>query len=1751
MNWKNPAHRAQAVERIRAIENRNKERARAKAKAMGIPMRQVLPNGTVTEIMGLDENGEFLINRTRNANAAISSAANLVNAAPYNLDGTGITVGVWDESAVRVTHQEFQTSSGSRVTVRDGATALSNHATHVAGTVNAAGVSITRKGMAPNALVDSYDWTNDDSEMAAAGASAPSQPGKITISNHSYGYIVGWAWNGSNWQWYGTGTDQNAYAAQFGQYSFKARDWDLIAYNAPYYLIFHSAGNDNTNNPANGSQVLIGGSLVAYDSSIHPLGDGVYRNGFENIGHQATSKNIMVVGAANDAVTNGLRDPAKSTLTTFSSRGPTDDGRIKPDIVANGASLVSTSSAGDTAYATMSGTSMSGPSAAGSAALLVDLYRSLFPGSDMRASTLKGLIIHTATDIGNPGPDYHYGWGLIDTKTAADLILAHHANPEENRMVEETLTTAVPLQTYTFAWDGVSPIRATLAWTDPAAPSTTAHDSRISRLVNDLDLKIIAPDGTQHYPFVMPFVGTWTVESMSAHATTGINSTDNVEQVLIENPAQSGQWTVEVSYKGTLTNNLQDYSLLTSGLSAAPLSMEVARGGSPISVGGADGVSGTSIGSGTQLSYTIANVGGGQLELTTPVTISNPQGCSVTVNTQPATLVNGGESTNLVATVTPTAGGTWSFNVSIANNDSEKDPYHWFVTGIAGSSSSVSFTPVADTYIFDQSTGTNYGTEPQISLNNRTGGAPASRAVLRGLLRFDLSAIPPGVAIESATLDFVQNNNVSGLVNIVEATASWGETTATWSNSNAIFGTTSYGTASSGTAAGASLPAIALNLAGLSKIQDWVNTPSNNYGFGIITDNNGEGEANWLALRSREHPTSAHHPRLTVTYGGGGSVDAPLMLVSGNEGVIPNGGTESIAETQAAVGTQLTYPIQNLGTADLTLTAPATATALSNCTITFDTQPSGTVAASASTDLVLTATPLSAGAWSATVSITSNDADKNPYTWTISGSASKTQASLVLNGLAQTYDGTPRVVTATTTPPGMNYSVTYDGLSEPPVNAGNYEVVATVTDPDFEGTTTGTLEVSKASQTIAFAPLDSASIEDGPFSLTATASSGLPVAYISSNPSVASISGNTVTPITIGTTTITATQPGDGNFEAAQNVPQTLSLVADGQIALGGDVAFIDGFYIHTFTQDGSFELLGESAINVEVLVVGGGGGGGSSTAFGTAGAGGGGAGGLIYRQAFEVAGPQSVVVGAPGARAGTGNTPGNNGGDSAFGSLVALGGGGGSGGNMQGLAGGSGGGSRNNLNGGAGQQPTSTSGGFGNAGGGWTSVGGDGAGGGGGAGEAAPSSPPHDPKVGGPGGLGLQYEISGAPAFYAGGGGGGASGTSVFGQGGQGGGGNGANNDTPATPGAPNTGGGGGGGNNSRVGADGGSGIVIVRYPGSPAAATYTVNYQGNGNDGGTVPIDDTAYNAEALVTVLANTGSLTKAGYAFTGWNTAANGTGTGYLPDDVFTITADVTLYAQWTANPVASFAISGVPSQVNVGAVISGITVTALDEVGATASSFTGTVTYGGTAGITGTSGNFTDGVLQGVSITPLLTGSSLTFTVEDGAGHTGSATFNVVSTAYNDWAAENNLTGEEADPAAILQPDGFTNLQKFAFGMSPTVVYFDPVEFVMGGGLTAPGAPTIRNMATPVQADQEHAVFTRLKNHAAAGLNYTVEFSADLKVWTPSVATTTVLTDEASTSDYEAVSVPFSDAVPVETGGDPRPPKFMRVVIATE
>jgi uncharacterized delta-60 repeat protein len=511
-NMQDPAERALAVQELSRLENLRMAAVRQQAAATGVPLRiPNQPNGGAAELIDFDDDGEPLYRTTFNTRAAISTAADIV-ARPvidggYNLDGSGLTLGVWDAGWVRGSHQEFQASL-SAVTYGDSAGYYDDHGTHVGGTMIAAGVVPRAKGMAPKAKLRSYDWNYDDLEMLMAGAVTDTNLSLLPISNHSYGII--------------------ARSEAMGVYETLAADMDAVAYDTPHYLQVWSAGNDQDR-------------LRVW-------------SGFQSLHYYQTAKNILTVGAVSDAVAYGERAVRNATMSEFSSWGPTDDGRIKPDVVGNGVSVYSPVATGNSAYdGTYSGTSMAAPNVAGSAALLVQQYVREF-GVLPRADLLKALLIHTADDLGNAGPDYKHGWGLVNTKAAADLIASEAASPGSIflRGVISNALTPPAAYTKSFTWDGVSPIRATLVWTDPPGDPQSATDSRSNNLVHDLDLRIVGPDGATNLPYVMPFVGNWSYASMDAPAIRGTNRTDNVEQVFIApSNAVAGTYRLEVPISGS------------------------------------------------------------------------------------------------------------------------------------------------------------------------------------------------------------------------------------------------------------------------------------------------------------------------------------------------------------------------------------------------------------------------------------------------------------------------------------------------------------------------------------------------------------------------------------------------------------------------------------------------------------------------------------------------------------------------------------------------------------------------------------------------------------------------------------------------------------------------------------------------------------------------------------------------------------------------------------------------------------------------------------------------------------------------------------------------------------------------------------------------------------------------------------------------------------------------------------------------
>ncbi|MDD2632802.1 MAG: S8 family serine peptidase [Bacteroidales bacterium] len=490
---------------------------------------------TFMELMQVDADGQLYYYTTHNANSAKTTSTNKVHPAAgfgFALDGAGMTVHEWDAGAVLANHQEYS----GRVTQVDNAYSTHYHATHVAGTMIASGVQSAAKGMAPAAHLNAYDWNNDESEMAAAGANG------ALVSNHSYGYANGWSWNGSSWVWYGDPTISTTEDYSFGFYDSQAQDWDFIAHNAPYYLIVKSAGNDRGDGPTGGT---------------YPQ-DGPY----DCIGNAGVAKNILTVGAVND-ITSGYSQPSDVVMSSFSSWGPADDGRVKPDIVANGVSLYSSDDGGNSSYATLSGTSMSSPSATGSLILLQQHYQAMHgTGNLMKAATLKALVIHTADEAGpDPGPDYMFGWGLLNTYKATQKIT------ESNSLdvINEYNLTNGSTYTRTVQASGDGPLVVTIVWTDvPGTPVAQQLDPPDPMIVNDLDLRVTRNSSTW-YPWKL------NPNNPSAAATrAGKNYVDNVENLIIDNPIAGQSYTIVVDHAGVLSGGSQPFSMIVSGITQQP-----------------------------------------------------------------------------------------------------------------------------------------------------------------------------------------------------------------------------------------------------------------------------------------------------------------------------------------------------------------------------------------------------------------------------------------------------------------------------------------------------------------------------------------------------------------------------------------------------------------------------------------------------------------------------------------------------------------------------------------------------------------------------------------------------------------------------------------------------------------------------------------------------------------------------------------------------------------------------------------------------------------------------------------------------------------------------------------------------------------------------------------------------------------------------------------------------------------------------
>jgi hypothetical protein len=534
----------------------NHQKALALAKTYRWPLIRKTKQGGLVLLEGVNSLGfPVYLTTYDNIIAAATTQTNAVQpggVSGLNLSGSSTflndKLAIWDGGSVYSAHQEF---AGKTITLESSA-AYIDHATHVAGTMIAKGVYAPAKGMAFNAAtLHSYYFDNDVTEMSTAASG-------LLLSNHSYGDEAGWNFNDTEnrWEWYGLPGDTVDY--DFGFYGARTQQWDNIAFNAPYYLIVESAGNAHAYpGPAVGQDYYgyaSSSNQTLIDKGARPANISS-NTGYEVISTTGNAKNILTVGAVNP-LPYGPANSQAISIASFSSWGPTNDGRIKPDIVADGVNVTSAGSASPSTYITLSGTSMSAPNVTGSLYLLQEYYAEKNGGNFMRAATLKGLACHTAIDAGNTGPDYVYGWGLLDMKSAAQAITDNGAKS----LIKENTLQQGQTQTFNVVASGSGPLSATISWTDPPGTQTAdgTVDSPLPKLVNDLDIRI-SDGSTTFYPWVL------NPANPSAPATTGDNVLDNIEQVFIPGAVPGKAYTITIIHKGALTGGAQDYSLIATG----------------------------------------------------------------------------------------------------------------------------------------------------------------------------------------------------------------------------------------------------------------------------------------------------------------------------------------------------------------------------------------------------------------------------------------------------------------------------------------------------------------------------------------------------------------------------------------------------------------------------------------------------------------------------------------------------------------------------------------------------------------------------------------------------------------------------------------------------------------------------------------------------------------------------------------------------------------------------------------------------------------------------------------------------------------------------------------------------------------------------------------------------------------------------------------------------------------------------------
>jgi len=455
-----------------------------------------------------------------NAENRALTGVNTLQTAPYDLDGSGVDVMIYDGGKV-VNHNDF----ASRLTIGASDTAVtSDHSTHVAGTVGGDGTSnINNRGMAPGVHLISYGF---EQEGGLSQGFLYTDPGDLeadyTEAISLYGADIS---NNS----IGTNTAPNGYPCDWtGNYGVTGALIDAVARGSlgdPFRIVWAN-GNERQTSRCLGDD---NGNFGEFFSTAPPAG----------------AKNHITVGSV---------DADTDLTSSFSSWGPVDDGRIKPDISAPGCQaggdggVTSTSSFGASSYSVKCGTSMAAPTVCGISALILEQYRLTNPGkSDLMNATLKSLLANTAVDRGNVGPDYKYGYGSVRADAAVDAVISEN-------IIEGQVAQGGVYQFIVIVGPEDNGLQVTMAWDD--VPGTPNVDPV---LVNDLDLRVLDTNGKIYMP--------WTLNPANPDGPATQGSRDginNIEQVTIPGAAQ-GAYTVQISGFNVPVGGTQSFGATSNG----------------------------------------------------------------------------------------------------------------------------------------------------------------------------------------------------------------------------------------------------------------------------------------------------------------------------------------------------------------------------------------------------------------------------------------------------------------------------------------------------------------------------------------------------------------------------------------------------------------------------------------------------------------------------------------------------------------------------------------------------------------------------------------------------------------------------------------------------------------------------------------------------------------------------------------------------------------------------------------------------------------------------------------------------------------------------------------------------------------------------------------------------------------------------------------------------------------------------------